>query len=113
VNKYIHQDLAANHWFKMPLSEQLANVGSEFSRAYQAKKKSKEKRFESALLRMIELLNLTLMDPRWTGLRKQEIARLKENILESMNFHYTCLDKITALEKYFYYFGVSRSISKL
>ncbi|MFC1770343.1 hypothetical protein ACFLZV_00505 [Candidatus Margulisiibacteriota bacterium] len=108
MTSHIHQDLADTLWFKLSLSDQLANIGSEFSRAYQAKKNHKEKRFEPAFLRMLELLNLTLNDPRWKGYRKQEIARLKENILENLNLQTTNLSAIANLEKYFYYFGISR-----
>jgi len=106
----IHQDLARERWFQLSLSDQLANVGSEFSRAYRAKKDHKEKRFEPALLRLLELLNLTLIDPRWKGTRKREIARLKENILGNLYGDNINLDAIALLEKYFYYFGVSRKI---
>ncbi len=104
----IHQDLAAGRWFTMSLADQLANVGSEFSRAYRAKLNHQEKRFEPAFLRLLELLNLTLKDTRWTGRRKQEIARLKENIVENIYQDPVNFPAIASLEKYFYYFGVSR-----
>jgi len=94
----------------MSLSDQLANVGSEFSRAFLAKKNHNEKRFEPAFLRLLELLNLTLLDPRWKGYRKQEIARLKENILENLDGKNPNLKAIEPLERYFYYFGVSRRV---
>ena len=108
MSRPVHQDLANNNWFKLSLSNQLANIGSEFYRVYQAKMLHKEKRFESAFLRLIELLNLTLNDKRWQGLRKQEISRLKENILENINYSTANLEAVAGLEKYFYYFGVSR-----
>ncbi len=107
---YIHQNLAKTGWFQLSISEQLANVGSEFSRAFQAKKNGKPERFTPALERMLELLNLTLMDPRWPLGRKREVARLKENILTHLCSDPPNLDAISALDRYFYYFGVTRQI---
>ncbi len=107
MTDFIHKDLAAGRWFEMSLAEQLANVGSEFSRAFRAKKSNNDKRYEPAFLRLLELLNLTLNDPRWTGCRKREIARLKENILENIEGDTQNLDAIEGLERYFYYFAVS------
>lgn len=105
----IHADLAQGRWFKLTLCEQLANVGSEFDRAFRARRAGNTLRFENAFQRFLELINLTLSDPRWTFLRKREIARLKENIVANLYGDVPNLDAIASLERYFYYFGVARS----
>ena len=97
-----YHDLIENGWWKRSLSDQLANVGSEFSRAFRAKKNKNKARFEPAFCRFLELINGTLTDPRWTGCRKREIARLKEHILDHLYEDEGNLSAIEGLEKYFY-----------
>ena len=65
----------------MSLVEQLANIGSEVSRACRAKEAGNGARLEFALLRCIDLFDLTLADPRWFG-RRREIARVREFVLD-------------------------------
>ncbi len=108
INKAIHQDLAQGRWQQMSLMEQLANVGSEFGRALKSKQAQNEARFESALVRMLDLLYLTLSDPRWSLPRKREIARLKETILEGFFDPSVPFQSLNSLEKYFFYCTVAR-----
>ena len=72
-----HQELAAGRWFQMTLAEQLGNIGSEYGRAVNWAKKDAG-RFNSALIRYLELLDLTINDPRWGANRKKEFLRLRE-----------------------------------
>ena len=102
----LHQTLAQGKWHTMTLANQLANVGSEFSRAYRARQSQNNARFDHAFSRMMELLCLTTSDPRWTGLRKQELCRLKEVICEGFFGDAANLAAVASLERYFYYFGV-------
>ena len=111
MTTFIHAD-SAKKWHEMTLSDQLANVGSEFSRMLMAKQNKKPARFESASHRFIELINLTLTDKRWTGRRKREIARLKEIVLDALMPPKEDIEGVQSLEKYFYYFGVSRQAEK-
>jgi hypothetical protein len=61
----------------MTLFEQLGNAGSEVGRAIRAKEQGSD-RFEGAFVRALDLLDLTLSDPRWHGHRLREIARARE-----------------------------------
>ncbi|OGE74320.1 MAG: hypothetical protein A3I07_02590 [Candidatus Doudnabacteria bacterium RIFCSPLOWO2_02_FULL_42_9] len=74
-----HQELANGRWFTMSIAEQLGNVGSEYSRMLSAKKRNDEVRFNSAFVRFLELLDLTISDPRWSIHRKRELLRLCES----------------------------------
>ncbi len=103
----IHTELAAGRWHTMTLAEQLANVGSEFHRTLKAFQNNQQNRFESAFDRLWELLNLTIVDPRWTGRRKQELTRLKEVIGEGFFGDSPIAKNFEALDAYFYYFGVN------
>ena len=71
-----HRDLAAGRWSKLSLLEQLANVGSEVGRM--VRWRSRDPRLMlGAFDRALELLDLTLEDPRWRS-RLVEIARVRE-----------------------------------
>ncbi|GAH13639.1 unnamed protein product, partial [marine sediment metagenome] len=76
MRKFIHKELASGKWFKLSLAEQLANIGSEVSRACKWQGKD-ENIFWGAVVRTLELFDLTLMDSRWRG-RLREIARVRE-----------------------------------
>jgi hypothetical protein len=56
------------------LLEQMANFCSEVGRATQARKRGDEQRLAGALDRALELFDLTVIDERWAG-RRREIAR--------------------------------------
>jgi hypothetical protein len=78
-----HRDLAAGRWWTLSLVQQLGNVGSEISRAARWSP-SHPQRAEAALYRAIELIDLTLDDPRHrrSVARLREIARLREVVLD-------------------------------
>jgi hypothetical protein len=62
----------------MTVSEQLGNVGSEVERALRAHRATRTDRFQNAFDRALELFDLTATDPRWSGNRRQEILRARE-----------------------------------
>jgi len=76
MRKFIHKELAAGKWFHLSLLEQMANIGSEVSRAAKWQGKDKET-FQATIDRALELFDLTLEDKRWRG-RLREIARMRE-----------------------------------
>lgn len=99
MKKIFHKELASGAWFKLSLAEQLANIGSEISRAKNWQGKD-ENIFWQAVERALELFDLTLMDSRWRG-RLREIARVREVFCDALlggkNYH-SCLKD---LENYF------------
>ncbi len=80
----LHRDLAASRWGTMSLPEQLGNVGSDVGRALRARAAGDAARFEPALERALDLMDLTLADPRWGGPRRREIARAREVICDHL-----------------------------
>ena len=81
MNSPIHKELADGRWFTFSIFEQLGNVGSEFERAATAFQRGNIERFEKAFERMLELLDLTIVDPRWRTtrrLRARSISRMTE-----------------------------------
>jgi hypothetical protein len=102
---YQHAGLAAGKWHTMPLVEQLANVGSEVGRVYRWKEKDLQA-CEKAFNRALELLDLTIQDPRWTG-RRKELTRVREIFCDAMLGGSLYGSDLGSLDRYFYHFAVA------
>lgn len=98
--KIIHKELAGGKWQKLSLCEQLANIGSEVSRALRWKDKDKDN-FENAITRALELFDLTLKDPRWKG-RLREIARARELFCDAITGGKEYKSSLEDLDQYFF-----------
>src|ERR1700722_3476624 len=70
-----HLDSARVSWAKFSLEEQMANIGSEVSRALRAQ--GNQVRFWGAVTRALDLFYLTVEYPRWIG-RRREVLRVRE-----------------------------------
>jgi hypothetical protein len=106
-----HRDLAAGRWQSLSLVEQLANVGSEVERALNWHQKNKADYSLLALDRALELLDLTITDPR-RGRRLRELTRLREALLDYFlgDNQYASTDK--SWRNYFYAFGYAASLKR-
>lgn len=60
----MHAELANGRWFTLTFAEQMANIGSEVHRLISWRNRD-EIRFNSTFDRALELIDLTLSDPRW------------------------------------------------
>lgn len=105
-----HQSMAAGKWFEYSLCEQMGNIGSEVGRANRWKDKD-AKLSESAFFRAIELIDLTLSDPRWKK-RLKEIARAKEVLCDAFEGGKEYRSDLSSLEKYFYHFAYAARNTK-
>ncbi len=103
TRKFIHQELARGGWYKFSLPEQLANIGSEVSRAriWQGKD---ENICWGAVERALELVDLTLLDVRWKG-RLREIARVREVFCDAVTGGREYKSKLQDLDRYFLQFA--------
>ncbi len=99
-----HQELAAGRWQKYSLAEQLANTGSEVSRALNWKAKQNEPYARQAFIRALELLDLTIADPRHQR-RLKELLRLRECLADYFDGANQYLGTEAAWRKYFDAFG--------
>jgi len=100
-----HPSLASGRWSTLSLAEQLGNVGSEYERALQWKRRGDQNHFERAFDRMLELLDLTIADERWRNHRLKELVRLREIVCEEL----LAVDGTSSkpdLRNYFLYFGL-------
>ena len=100
-----HTGLAAGRWHTMPLVEQLGNVGSEVARASRWQKKDPQA-CEKAFIRALELLDLTIQDPRWKG-RRKELTRVREFLCDVMSGGSVYGSDLSSLDRYFYHFAVA------
>ena len=104
-----HQSLAEGRWFSYSLAEQLGHIGSEVNRAIRAR--GDAKRFDGAVIRALELFDLTLSDPRWRK-RLKEIARSREVFCDAA---YGRLEYNTTLEdlnNYFFSFALAARFNR-
>ena len=104
----LHATLAQGRWFAFSLEEQFANIGSEIHRLISAEKNHDHARFYAAFDRALELIDLSLSDPRWkTGYK--EIARLRE-ILCGLYFGRNEYDtSLQDLDDYFFRFALAHN----
>jgi len=105
-----HPGLAAGRWAELSLAEQLANVGSEVGRMLRWRERD-ERLAAGALDRALELLDLTLADPRWRG-RLSEIARARELLCDAAAGGGSYGSTLEELDRYFLAFAVSARRSR-
>lgn len=97
-----HRDLAAGRWRELSLAEQMGHVGSEFGRAVRWSSKNPALA-EAAFHRALELLDLTLDDPRQRAsvARLREIARAREVVADFLAGPNCYGSTAASLQKYF------------
>lgn len=103
--RYIHKDLAAGRWFELSYEEQMGNVGSKVGRMLRWRDKD-HKQLDKAFERALELLDLTLADPRWRR-RLKEIARAREFLVDAYFGGGEYGTKLEDLDRYFLYFAIA------
>lgn len=103
--EYLHPDLANGRWHTLTLAEQLGNVGSDYERALRWKQKGNAEYFENALARMLELLDLTIADPRWRNHRLKELCRLRELICDELLNETRQYPDQRDFKNYFYFYA--------
>lgn len=101
-----HPTLVSGRWYELTLAEQLGNVGSEYERSIRAKSTDDQTRFEQAFARMLELLDLTIRDPRWKNHRLKELTRLREVLCDELWNEKQEYVQRNDLREYFLYFGI-------
>lgn len=76
-----HRDLAEGRWQSLSLMAQLGNAGSEVERALKWKEKGHEEYSRLAFERALELIDLTIADPK-NSKRLKEIVRTREMLVD-------------------------------
>lgn len=98
-----HKELAAGAWGKMPLAEQLANVGSEVERTIAWKAKGNAEYSNKAFGRALELLSLSKGALRERS-RLKEISRVYELLVDHFGGENRFKSTDESWKKYFNYY---------
>lgn len=74
----MHTGLTPERWFTFSVFEQLANIGTDIARAIQGKKNHDTIYSEKAFEQAMELLDLTIADPKNKRGSLRELVRIRE-----------------------------------
>ena len=100
-----HSTLAEGRWRSLTFAEQMGNVGSEVSRALRWQGRD-QALFEGAVERALELLDLTIQDPRWRG-RLRELTRARELLCDAFFGGKEYGSSFEDLDRYFFQFALA------
>ncbi len=107
----IHKGLASGRWFEFSLVEQLANVGCDVERTIQYKKRGDLEFSRKAFERVLELLDLTIMDPK-NKKRLREIVRTREALVDHFVYDNQYNTTDAEWQKYFFEFNYIAAIRR-
>jgi len=107
----IHKTLASGRWFELSLVEQLANVGSDIQRTITWKKKGELEYSRKAFERALELLCLTIQDPK-NRKRLKEICRVKEALIDHFMYDNVYQTTDESWQKYFFNFNYMAALRR-
>jgi hypothetical protein len=105
MSRALHAGLAAGGWGRFSLIEQLGNVGSEVGRATRWKHRD-PRVAERAMDRALELLDLSICDPRWRR-RLKELTRARELLCDAWLGGGDYGTTLEAMERYFMAFALA------
>jgi len=108
----IHKDLTLERWFRFSLFEQLANVGCDVERTIQWKKNGNLDYSQKAFERVLELLSITILDPKHSKGARRELCRVRETLIDHFAYdnEYNSTDE--QWQQYFYDFNYAAAIQK-
>ncbi len=103
---YRHRELAAGRWNLLSFAEQMANIGSEIERTISWKNKLHADFSERAFERALELIDLTVADPKNRG-RLRELLRVREAISDHFYFDNFYQTTPESWQRYFHSFLIA------
>jgi len=108
MNIIYHKGLKPQKWYSMNLFEQMANIGSEVERTIKWRKKI-PKYSQLAFERMLELIDLTVSDPKNKN-RLKEILRVRETLADYFTGENIYKSSDRLWQNYFYGFNYAARI---
>lgn len=105
--------MTQERWCTFSLFKQLANVGADVGRAVSGKNKGRTKDSGLAFERALELLDATIADPKNHGLRRRELLRAREALID--HFMYDSKEYGTTdgfWDRYFYAFCYASAMER-
>lgn len=95
-----------DNWHNLSLAQQLGNVGSDYERALRWKSAGHSARLAAALARTLEQMDLTLADSRWSGPKRREIARARDEVCNEILYRDDA-QSADRLKRYFLAFAIA------
>ncbi len=108
----IHKDLTPERWFKFSLFEQLANVGTDIARVIQWRNRGDVDHSKRAFDRALELLDLTIADPKNRGAKLKELLRTREALIDYFLYDNEYRTTDEQWQNYFYDFNYAAAIMR-
>mgnify|MGYP006308348579 CR=1 FL=1 len=107
----LHKGLAQGRWFELSLIEQLANVGMDIERTIRWKQKNNSEQSNNAFERALDLLSLSILDPK-NRKRLKELTRTREALIDYFVYdnEYGSTDQLW--HNYFYPFNYAVALRK-
>ncbi len=95
-----HRELAAGRWYELEFFQQMANVGAEIGRTLAWKAKDRPDYSRRAFERALELLDLTIGDPKNRN-RLKELVRVREALADHFAFDNIYQSSDESWQRYF------------
>jgi hypothetical protein len=106
-----HKDLAAGRWWELSFLEQMANTGSEIERTIQWYQKGNLDYSQRAFERALELLDLTIEDPKNRN-RLKELVRVREALADHFFFTNAYSTTDQSWQSYFFSFAYATQVQR-
>jgi hypothetical protein len=110
MNEPIHKNLAMGQWARLTFCEQMGNTGSEVSRMLNWQIKDPEI-YKSCFVRALELLDMTIADPRWQK-RLKELVRVRGLLCAAFLKGDKSVVDLSYLNRYFLDFAMAARIKR-
>ena len=108
----IHKGLASGRWFQFSLMEQLANIGVDVERTIRWRNKGDLKTSNQAFERALELIDLTVADPKNRGPKLRELLRTREALVDYFVYDNKYQTTSEIWQKYFFAFNYAAALQR-
>lgn len=108
----IHKNLDIHHWSKFSILEQLANVGCDIERTIFWKKNKNLEYSNKAFERALELLDLTIADPKNRKGTLRELVRVREALIDYFMYDNEYATTEEFWQQYFFDFNYAAAIQR-
>ncbi len=107
----LHKELAMGRWFELSLIEQLANIGMDVERTMRWKQKNNIEQSNMAFERALDLLNLSILDPK-NKKKLKELTRTREILIDYFIYDNEYGSTDESWHSYFYPFNYAVALKK-
>ena len=107
-----HQQLSSGKWNELSFVEQMAHIGSEVERMIKWREKNQPKFVNHALVRALELIDLTTQQHVDEGSRLKELMRVKECLIDYFVYSNQYHSTDRGWQKYFRAFTYAARVNR-